>query len=260
MAPIPVPSVPLPHAPAPFAHVNLNPNQQDYPDIQFWFKRDYIQVAKSKNSYDSVTALCQEVNSCGWLRLLESNVNVMCDFIELQDSMVVDGVTAEHIQARFCDTFTDQKISATHMQETVLKTWGKSSGGFKKFLIKQIYDHFPYMHLCDNDWKVHYLTARVYQNWLKTQRKTEQQMEIKAKKTENCEANVFGASTKSMRSSMELMDVTQGPSVLKCKASEADETAFPQQVSKHMRVKSHPASALKTTSKQVISFLSTCLK
>ena len=58
MAPIPLPSVPLPHAPAPFAHVNPNPNQQDYPDIQFWFKHDYIQAAKSKKSNDGVTALC----------------------------------------------------------------------------------------------------------------------------------------------------------------------------------------------------------
>ena len=74
-------------------------------------------------------------------------------------------------------------------------------------------------------------------------------MEIKAKKTENSEAIVFGASTKSTRSSMELMDVMQGPSVLKHKVSEADEMAFPQQVSKHVHVESHPASALKTTSK-----------
>ena len=58
------------------------------------------------------------------------------------------------------------------------------------------------MWLCDNDWKVHYLTARVYSNWLKTQRKKEQQMEIKAEKTENSEAIVFGVSTKSTRSSM----------------------------------------------------------
>ena len=118
-APIPLPSVPLLHAPAPFAHVNPNPNQQDYPDIQFWFKRNYIQAVKSKKSNDGVTALHQEVNSHGWLRLSESNVNVMCDFIELQDGMVVDGVTVEHIQAWFHDTFTEQKISATHIQETV---------------------------------------------------------------------------------------------------------------------------------------------
>jgi hypothetical protein len=53
------------------------------------------------------------------------------------------------------DTFAEQKISATGMQEAVLKTWGKASAGFKKFLIKEVYDQFPYMHLCDNVWKVH---------------------------------------------------------------------------------------------------------
>ena len=77
----------------------------------------------------------------------------------------------------------------------------------------------------------------------------EQRMEIKAEKTENSEAIVFGVSTKSTRSSMELMDVMQGPSVLKHKGSEADKITFPQQVSKCMCVKSHLASALKTTSK-----------
>jgi hypothetical protein len=70
-------------------------------------------------------------------------------------------------------------------------------------------------------------------------------MEIKVEKTENSEAIGFGASTKSLRSSKELMDVAQGPSVPKRKASEVDEIASPQQMSKRVRVKSHPAPASK---------------
>jgi hypothetical protein len=203
---------------------------------------------KSKKSNDGVTALHQEANSRGRSRLSEGNVNVMCDFIELQDGTVVDGATAEHIRARFRDTFAEQKISATRMKETVPKTWGEASAGFKKFLIREVYDHFPYMRLCDNDWKVHYLAARVYPNWLKTQRKKEQRMEIKIEKTENSEAIGFGASTKLMRPSEELMDVAQGSSFSKRKVSEvaSDEIASPQQASKRVRVESpHPAPASK---------------
>jgi hypothetical protein len=158
---IPVPSVSPPEAPAPYVHVNSNPIQRDYPGIQFWFKREYTQAVKIKKSNDGVTAVHQEANSRGRTRLSEGNVNVMCDFIELQDGTVVDGVTAEHIRARLRDTFAEQKISAMRMQETVPKTWGEASAGFKKFLIKEVYDHFPYMRLCDNNWKVHYLAARV---------------------------------------------------------------------------------------------------
>ena len=83
-----------------YLHVNPNPNQQDYPDIQFWFKHDYTQAVKLKKSNDGVTVRYQEVNLHGQSRLSESNVNVMCNFIELQDGTVVDRVTAEHIQAR----------------------------------------------------------------------------------------------------------------------------------------------------------------
>lgn len=201
---------------------------------------------KSKKSNDGVTALHQEANSRGRSRLSEGNVNVMCDFIELQDGAVVDGATAEHIRARFRDTFAEQKISATRMQETVPKTWGEASAGFKKFLIKEVYDHFPYMRLCDNDWKVHYLAARVYPNWLKTQRKKEQRMEIKVEKTENSQAIGFGTSadSESMRSSRDseliMMDVTQGSSVPKRKA---DEIASPPRVSKRVREEAHPGPA-----------------
>jgi hypothetical protein len=234
-------SIPPPQASALAAHVN--PNQRDYPDIRFWFKRDYTQAVKDKKSNDGVTALNQEANSRGRARLSEGNVNVMCDFIELQDGAVVDGVTAENIRARFRDTFAEQKISATHMQETVPKTWGEASAGFKKFLIKEVYDHFPYMQLCDNDWKVHYLAARVYPNWLKTQRKKEQRIEVKVEKTENAKAIKYEASADTAESSKKPMDVAQGPSVPKRKASETDEIASPQQVFKRMRVESHPELA-----------------
>ena len=93
-APIPMPTVPPLQAPASYLHVNPNPNQQDYPDIQFWFKCDYTQAVKLKKSNDGVTALHQGANLHGQSRLSESNVNIICNFIELQDGTVVDGVTA----------------------------------------------------------------------------------------------------------------------------------------------------------------------
>ena len=154
-------------------------------------------------------------------------------------------LSVEHIRAWFCDTFAEQKISATHMQETVLKTWGEASAGFKRFLIKEIYDHFPYMCLCDNDWKVHYLAARVYPNWLKTQRKKEHWMEIKVKKIKSSKTVGFEASAKLMRSSKELMDAMQGPSVPKHKVSETGDITSPQRMSKCVHVESHPATASK---------------
>ena len=53
------------------------------------------------------------------------------------------------------------------MQEKMPESWGQALVTFKKFLIREVYEQFPYMRWCDNDWKVHYLATRVYSNWIK---------------------------------------------------------------------------------------------
>lgn len=168
-------------------HTNatVNPSQQNFPDIRFWFKRDYTKFTAAKKSNDGITGLNQGTKPRGRVRLSAENENVMNDFIELEDGTVVDGTTAESIRAHFRDVFAEQKATVERIQEAMPESWGQASVTFKKFLIKEVYEQFPYMRWCDNDWKVHFLATRVYSNWLKAQRLKEARVKVKVEKKED---------------------------------------------------------------------------
>jgi hypothetical protein len=134
----------------------------------------------------------------------------MNDFIELEDGTVVDGTTAESIRARFRDVFAEQKGAVERIQETMPESWGQASLTFKKFLIKEVYEQFPYMRWCDNDWKVHFLATRVYSNWLKAQRLKEARVKVKVEKKEDPQTAELTTNLTSTPSN--LMNIDSAPS------------------------------------------------
>jgi len=246
-ATIPAPNPHLLHAAtAPSTEAGLNPSQQDFPDVCFWFKRDYMKVTKARKSNDGITGLNQGARPHGRVRLSE-NENVMNDFIELEDGTIVDGTTAESIRTQFRDVFVELKMNVERNQETMLGSWGQASVTFKKFLIREVYERFPYMRWCDNDWKVHFLATRVYSYWLKAQRAKEARSKIKVEKEDDFdleEASVVDLTRDS--TPPELMKVTSAvSSVSKRKASpalDADTVAPAQGSSKRTRVEASPTS------------------
>jgi hypothetical protein len=228
---------PSPVTAAPSIDARLNPSQKDFPDLRFWFKRDYTKVANTKKLNDGITGLNQGARPRGRVRLVSENENVMNDFIELEDGTIVDGTTAENIRARFRDIFAEQKKTVERMQETMPESWGQASVTFKKFLIKEVYEQFPYMRWCDNDWKVHFLATRVYSNWLKAQRLKETRMRIKVEKKEDILVDVDPRPATTPAMSVEVATVVL--SVSKCKASPAldiDDIASSQGLLKKPRV------------------------
>jgi len=165
----------------------------------------------------------------------------MNDFIELEDGIVVDGTTAESIRARFRDVFAEQKATVERIQEAMPESWGQASVTFKKFLIKEVYEQFPYMRWCDNDWKVHFLATRVYSNWLKAQRVKEARVKVKVEKKEDARTVEPTADPTSTPANGMVIDLAPSP-VSKRKAS-LDGTASVQSPSKRARIEATPATA-----------------
>jgi hypothetical protein len=81
---------------------------------------------------------------------------------------------------------------------------------FKKFLIKEVYEQFPYMRWCDNDWKVHFLATRVYSNWLKAQRLKEARVKVKVEKKED--PQTMEPTTNLTSAPANLMNIDSAPS------------------------------------------------
>lgn len=168
----------------------------------------------------------------------------MNDFIELEDGTIVDGTTVESIRARFRDVFAEQKTTVERMQETMPESWGQASVTFKKFLIREVYEQFPYMRWCDNDWKVHYLATRVYSNWIKAQPAKEARTKVKIEKRDDSGASVVDL-TRDSTPPEQLKVASAVSPISKRKASpalDADTVASAQGSSKRTRVEPSPAS------------------
>lgn len=124
------------------------------------------------------------------------------------------------------------------------ESWGQASVTFKKFLVREVYEQFPYMRWCDNDWKVHFLATRVYLNWLKAQKVKEARTKAKVEKKDNFGAGVVDLTRDS--TPPEQLKVTSAVSpISKHKASpalDADTVASAQRSSKRTRVEPSPTS------------------
>jgi hypothetical protein len=116
-----------------------------------------MKVTNARKSNDGIMGLNQGVKPRGWVRLSE-NENIMNNFIEFEDSTIMDRTTVENIRAQFWDVFAEQKKTFEHIHN-MPQSWGQASTTFKKFLIREVYEQFPYMCWCNNDWKVHFLAT-----------------------------------------------------------------------------------------------------
>ena len=153
--------------------------------------------------------------------------------------------SCESIRARFRDVFVELKMTVERNLETMPESWGQASVTFKKFLIREVYERFPHMRWCDNDWKVHFLATRVYSNWLKAHRAKEARSKIKVEKEDGFDLEYASVADLTRDSTPpELMKVTSAvSSVSKRKASpalDADTIAPTQGSSKRTRVEASP--------------------
>jgi hypothetical protein len=69
----------------------------------------------------------------------------------MDDGQIVLGTTAQSIRTAFRKIFKDIKESRDDM--TLPPVWSEIGQRERKFILNELYSQFPYIRLCDDDWK-----------------------------------------------------------------------------------------------------------
>ncbi|KAF8803297.1 hypothetical protein BYT27DRAFT_7172068, partial [Phlegmacium glaucopus] len=93
----------------------------------------------------------------GSTRLASNNENVATDYIEYEDGTIVMGDTAKSVRSHACAVLIEMDNHGT-MQ--LPSSWSLAGVTERKYFIQEMYHAFPYLSLCDDDWKVLYLASR----------------------------------------------------------------------------------------------------
>ena len=90
-----------------------------YPNIRYWTKADYSELGKEKKHKSDILEVEKGKPLCGnaWMK---DGENVMMDFVELEDGMVVDGITAAVIQSHMAAIFNEMAAL-----QWLPETWSK---------------------------------------------------------------------------------------------------------------------------------------
>ncbi|KAF8811839.1 hypothetical protein BYT27DRAFT_7252431 [Phlegmacium glaucopus] len=79
---------------------NMKIKREDHPKITYFFQRDYTEFVKLKNKRAGVLDPTLGKKQQGGTRLANSNKNVVMDYIEDEDGLVVNGDTAKNIHSQ----------------------------------------------------------------------------------------------------------------------------------------------------------------
>ncbi|KAF8816950.1 hypothetical protein BYT27DRAFT_7033262, partial [Phlegmacium glaucopus] len=80
--------------------------------------------------------------------------NVVMDYIEDEDGLVINGDTAKNIRSHARSVLIEMDSVITMKLPT---TWTKVGVTESKFFRQEMYSRFPYLSLCHDDWKVSFL-------------------------------------------------------------------------------------------------------
>ncbi|KJA17111.1 hypothetical protein HYPSUDRAFT_206473 [Hypholoma sublateritium FD-334 SS-4] len=130
----------------------------NYPAIRFPTKRQYNlyneSKAKQQTVLDPTQSPIQQKKQCGGTRLALNNENILNDFIEDEHGVIVTGDTAKNICAAARAILIQMgKDSNCPLPEK----WGDFGITETKFFIREMYAKYPYLWLCEDDWKVRQL-------------------------------------------------------------------------------------------------------
>ena len=151
-----IPSTSIAAAPVTTSGVDSTTLQNNYPDVKFWTQRAYKNYLGEKKS---IFEPGQDVRSLrGSGRLSKTGENVACDYIEMEDGKAVSGDTAAQIR-KFCSSvFKTIKNTPTM---TLPSNWSAIGITERQFVQANLYQQYPYLRLCEDNWKVTYLASRV---------------------------------------------------------------------------------------------------
>ncbi|KAF8805267.1 hypothetical protein BYT27DRAFT_6672204 [Phlegmacium glaucopus] len=130
---------------------------EDFPQIKFITQRNYHQFQKKKMKDSTVLDPALGQKKRGSTRLASNNENVATDYIEYEDGTIVMGDTAKSVRSHARAVLIEMD---NHGNMQLPSSWSLAGVTERKYFIQEMYHAFPYLSLCDDDWKVLYLASR----------------------------------------------------------------------------------------------------
>jgi len=167
---------------APTASVRKSLKREDVPNVKYFYQWDYTN--KLKHSRARAAVLDPGASSSkqkGGTRLASNNENVQMDYIEDENGVVVNGDTAKQIRG-LARSILIEIDSVDSMK--LPPSWSSIGITERTYFVKQMYEHYPILGLCDNDWKVHYLASRALSTYHEHLKRKEKAAAIKSEPKE----------------------------------------------------------------------------
>jgi hypothetical protein len=134
-------------------------NQEDYPNVKFWFKRHWTGFLN-----DQLTDITSPAGTQGRGRARASlNVNVAMRYVEMEDGNLIDGDRASEIR-KFARAIW---VSFGKRGQAPAK-WGQADVETRKEYCREMNSRFPEFRFCDLDWKSEQVATDNYPAWYTT--------------------------------------------------------------------------------------------
>ena len=127
----------------------------DYPNVQFWFRRDWINRKKETSGITKVNPTAEPNKGRA-----PSGLNVTLRYVEDVDGVVVDGYHASEMR-KFARAIWNQ----LHGAGKAPRSWGKADLDVATHYRREMRRRFPELGLCEFDWKAEQLATDNYPNW-----------------------------------------------------------------------------------------------
>jgi len=130
-------------------------------------------------------ALGQKKQGSTWLA--SNNKNVATDYIEYEDGTIVMGDTAKSVRSHARAVLIEMD---NHGIMQLPSSWLLAGVTERKYFIQEMYHGFPYLRLCDDDWKVLYLASHALSAFHKFRRRQAKKTSIVKSEVKTGKADV----------------------------------------------------------------------
>jgi len=128
--------------------------QEDYPNIKFWFKRQWIGF-----SNDHLTNAISGPQARGRSRAAQG-INVTMQYVELEDGTIISGDRATEIRK-----FARAIWVSFSKAGTPPSKWGQADIQTRQQYLHAMGSHFTELRLCDLEWKAEQIATNNYPSW-----------------------------------------------------------------------------------------------
>lgn len=136
--------------------------KEDCPQIKFYMQRLYSHYLKTNKKKKGVLNPADGNKDCGSARLANDNQNVSMQYVEDEASAIVDGDTAKNIRNHAWAVLIEIEGNPNMR---LPKKWRRVGVMERKFFQEEMYARFPYLKICHDHWKCHYLAGRALSSY-----------------------------------------------------------------------------------------------